>query len=73
MLGLSDYVLLFGRWPKMLLRHVRPITIVSVFSRGFERLINGQVLAHVDRLGLLSRVSIWVQVWSKKIYDDLNA
>jgi hypothetical protein len=27
---------------------------VSVFSIGFERLINGQVLAHVDRSGLLS-------------------
>jgi hypothetical protein len=31
----------------------RPITIVSVLSKGFERLINGQVLAHVDRSGLL--------------------
>jgi hypothetical protein len=32
----------------------RPITIVSVLSKGFERLINVQVLAHVDRSGLLS-------------------
>jgi hypothetical protein len=34
----------------------RPITIVSVLSKGFERLINGQILAHahVDRSGLLS-------------------
>jgi hypothetical protein len=32
----------------------RPITIVSVLSKGFERLINGQVLAHVYRSGLLS-------------------
>jgi hypothetical protein len=32
----------------------RPITIVSVLSKGFERLINGQVLAHVDLSGLLS-------------------
>jgi hypothetical protein len=32
----------------------RPITIVSVSSKSFERLINGQVLAHVDRSGLLS-------------------
>jgi hypothetical protein len=32
----------------------RPITIVSVLSMRFERLINGQFLAHVDRLGLLS-------------------
>jgi hypothetical protein len=32
----------------------RPITIVSVLSKGFERLINGQVLALVDRSGLLS-------------------
>jgi hypothetical protein len=31
-----------------------PITIVSVLSKGFERLINGQVLAHVDRSRLLS-------------------
>jgi hypothetical protein len=31
-----------------------PITIVSVVSKGLERLINGQVLAHVDRSGLLS-------------------
>jgi hypothetical protein len=29
-------------------------TIVSVLSKGFQRLINGQVLAHVDRSGLLS-------------------
>jgi hypothetical protein len=27
---------------------------VSVLSTGFERLINGQILAHVDRFGLLS-------------------
>jgi hypothetical protein len=32
----------------------RPIAIVSVLSKGFERLINGQVLAHVDRSRLLS-------------------
>jgi hypothetical protein len=30
-----------------------PITIMSILSKGFERLINGQVLAHVDRSGLL--------------------
>jgi hypothetical protein len=30
-----------------------PITIVSVVSKGFERLINGQILGHVDRSGLL--------------------
>jgi hypothetical protein len=47
-------VLLFVQWPKLFLRHVRPITIVSVLSKGFERLINGQILAHVDRSGLLS-------------------
>jgi hypothetical protein len=45
---------LSGRWPKLLLRLVRPITIVSVLSKGFKRLINGQVFAHVDRSGLLS-------------------
>jgi hypothetical protein len=33
---------------------IRPITIVSVLSKGFQRLINGQVLAHVDCSGLLS-------------------
>jgi hypothetical protein len=27
---------------------------LSVLSKGFERLINGQVLAHVDHSGLLS-------------------
>jgi hypothetical protein len=32
----------------------RPISIVSVLCKGFERLINGQVLTHVDRAGLLS-------------------
>jgi hypothetical protein len=32
----------------------RPITIVSVLSKGFERLINGQVLAHIYRSGLFS-------------------
>jgi hypothetical protein len=32
----------------------RSITIVSVLSERFVRLINGQVLAHVDRSGLLS-------------------
>jgi hypothetical protein len=32
----------------------RPITIVSVFSKGFERLINGQVLAHFNRSELKS-------------------
>jgi hypothetical protein len=32
----------------------RPITIVSLLSKGFDRLINGQVLAHVDRSGFLS-------------------
>jgi hypothetical protein len=37
----------------LLLRHVRPIIIVSVLSNGFERLINGQVLVHVDRSGFL--------------------
>jgi hypothetical protein len=45
---------LSGRWSKLLLRHVRSITIVSVLSKGFERLINGQILAHVDRSVLLS-------------------
>jgi hypothetical protein len=28
--------------------------VLSVFSKGFERLINGQVLAHVDLSGFLS-------------------
>jgi hypothetical protein len=32
----------------------RQITIVSALSKGFERFINGQVLAHVDHSGLLA-------------------
>jgi hypothetical protein len=31
-----------------------PITIASVLSKGFEQLINDQILGHVDRSGLLS-------------------
>jgi hypothetical protein len=60
MLRLSDYVV------EVIVRPVakvasplcpsefRPIAIVSVLSKGIERLINGQVLTHVDRSGLLS-------------------
>jgi hypothetical protein len=55
---LCDRVLLSGRWPKLLFSHVRPIFVrllLCLFcQRGFKRLINGQVLAHVDRSGLLS-------------------
>jgi hypothetical protein len=53
MLGLSDYVEEY--YCSAGGRHVRPIIIVSVSSKGFERLIiNAQVLAHVDRSGLSS-------------------
>jgi hypothetical protein len=55
---LCGRVLLFGRWPKLLLCHIRSIFVRLLFCvcfvQGAERLSNGQVLAQVDRYGLLS-------------------
>jgi hypothetical protein len=49
------------------------VPIVSVLYKGIERLINGQVLAHVDRSGLLSQFKSGFRCALVRVIENLRS
>jgi hypothetical protein len=42
----------------------RPLSVVSILSKAFERILHDQVPAHVNNRSSVVRFSIWLQAWA---------